>query len=366
LKSMTTFKDTNGIHIAATASLYHLTREELPFAANPDPQLRRDIITTLLDSMENLKPVLQLQKNICLTLCNFKIPMEVDFQYTRLADLLLAALQKHRDDYLRRVAIMLFNAIVCQNAGNQKKEMGLHGAIETILQIIAEKIESAEADNLLETCWSSLWNITDETPENCEDFLSNDGMRYFVQCLQLFPQSLELHRNMMGLMGNVAEVPRLRKVLMTEEYLSLFVLLLNKEVEGLEVSYNSAGLLSHILSDGPQAWTITTLTRDACMNKIIESIESWDLDANRNINYRSFKPILRLLTCFDAPAAQHWAAWALANLTKVYPFKYCNLIEEEGGLLLLKEIVNADSASVRIKQLSQLVVDHCHRELCFK
>ena len=34
--------------------------------------------------------------------------------------------------------------------------------------------------------------------------------------------------------------------------------------------------------------------------------------------YRSFKPILRLLESCDAPASQYWAAWALANLTKVY------------------------------------------------
>jgi len=33
---------------------------------------------------------------------------------------------------------------------------------------------------------------------------------------------------------------------------------------------------------------------------------------------RSFKPILRILMCDDAPAAQHWGMWALTNLTKVY------------------------------------------------
>ena len=31
----------------------------------------------ILESMENLEGVLQLQKNSCLTLCNFKIPVEV-------------------------------------------------------------------------------------------------------------------------------------------------------------------------------------------------------------------------------------------------------------------------------------------------
>ena len=33
---------------------------------------------------------------------------------------------------------------------------------------------------------------------------------------------------------------------------------------------------------------------------------------------RSFKPILRLLSCHETPEVQYWAVWALCNLTKVY------------------------------------------------
>ena len=45
------------------------------------------------------------------------------------------------------------------------------------------------------------------------------------------------------------------------------------------------------------------------------AIESWELTTSRNINYRSFEPILRLVDVFDTPQVQHWAVWALANLT---------------------------------------------------
>lgn len=364
LKSMKTFKDDNSIHIAATASLYHLSREEVQ---NQDPQLRRDIIVSILESMENLKGVLQLQKNSCLTLCNFKIPIEVEFQYYRVAELLLTALRNHPDDYLRRIAIMLFNAIVCQsqNAGIQKREIGLRGAIQTIIQVIREKLEANQSDALMETCWSSLWNITDETPENCLDFLNQDGMSLFVDCLNLFPDSQELHRNMMGLMGNVAEVDSLRPMLMKEEYIDLFTSLLSHDTSFLEVSYNSAGLLSHILSDGEQAWKVTNILRDECMHKIINCIDSWDINSSRNINYRSFKPILELLHCYSAPAAQHWAAWALANLTKVYPFKYCKLVQEENGINILEEVINSCETSLRVKELSTMVIKNCKNELCF-
>lgn len=57
---------------------------------------------------------------------------------------------------------------------------------------------------------------------------------------------LELLRNMMGLLGNVAECQHLRHRLMKPEYIQRFILLLDSESDGIEVSYNAAGILSHI------------------------------------------------------------------------------------------------------------------------
>ncbi|XP_066928047.1 protein zer-1 homolog [Clytia hemisphaerica] len=357
VNSMQIYPRSDSINIAATASIYHLSREQ--HVANSDKELRKKIVEVVLDSMSNLKNVLQLQKNCCLTLCNFKIPVELEFVLFRVADLLLEALRNHKDDYLRRIAIMLFNTIVCQNFENQKREIGYLGAVKTILNIIQEKLETRESDQLLETCWSSLWNMTDETPENCRDFLDFGGRRMFVKSLELYPNALELHRNIMGLMGNVGEVKELRSRLMTDEYINIFIGLLSDDTNRLEVSYNSCGLLSHILSDGEEAWTITSITRDECMLKIIECIDRWNLAAQRNINYRSFKPILRLLACVHAPAAQHWAVWALANLTKVYPHKYCKLIEQEGGLELINQILQNGDVYVRTRWLGQSVLENC-------
>lgn len=57
---------------------------------------------------------------------------------------------------------------------------------------------------------------------------------------------LELLRNMMGLLGNVAECQHLRSRLMKAEYIGRFCELLNSDRDGIEVSYNAAGILSHI------------------------------------------------------------------------------------------------------------------------
>lgn len=89
-------------------------------------------------------------------------------------------------------------------------------------------------------------------------------MDYFVKCMSAFSNSAgnyplffrwdsfkqscctELLRNMMGLLGNVAECPHLRSRLMKTEYIGRFRELLNSDRDGIEVSYNAAGILSHI------------------------------------------------------------------------------------------------------------------------
>lgn len=83
------------------------------------------------------------------------------------------------------------------------------------------------------------------------------------------------------------------------------------------MSYNAAGVLAHIASDGPSDWTIDTPSRDEVLSRMSRAIERWNLNTERNINYRSFEPILGLVRCYETPECQHWAVWALANLTKV-------------------------------------------------
>lgn len=70
-------------------------------------------------------------------------------------------------------------------------------------------------------------------------------------------------------------------------------------------------------SDGAEAWTITEPSRGEVLSRMVEAIEKWTIDTSRNINYRSFEPILRLIRIEHTPQCQHWAVWALANLTRV-------------------------------------------------
>jgi len=150
---------------------------------------------------------------------------------------------------------------------------------------------------------------------------------------------------MMGLLGNVAEVKWLRPKLMTQEFIEVFARLLDSLSDGIEVggasasvvarvreremasanhaylrfqvSYNAAGVLAHIASDGADAWTIKTPSREHVLERMVAAIQRWNIKSERNINYRSFEPILSLVRCYETPQCQHWAVWALANLTQV-------------------------------------------------
>jgi len=42
-----------------------------------------------------------------------------------------------------------------------------------------------QCDQVMEFSWSALWNITDETPDNCQMFLECNGMKLFLDCLKV-------------------------------------------------------------------------------------------------------------------------------------------------------------------------------------
>lgn len=123
-----------------------------------------------------------------------------------------------------------------------------------MLNLISDRLNRRVFDDVIEVAWSTMWNVTDETPLNCERFLDGMGMEYFLSCLlvlqccvfflthlinlcifQYFPDKEELVRNMMGLLGNVAEVKKLRSRLMTNEFIDVFSTLLESCSDGIEV-----------------------------------------------------------------------------------------------------------------------------------
>ncbi|XP_055700674.1 protein zer-1 homolog [Phlebotomus papatasi] len=346
------------MQISGSATLFYIVkgRDKSKFGT----PLKNHIIRTLLNGMSAHLSDDTMMRNGCLTLCQFTIPNDVLFEYERLVRILLHGVSDtEQEGFVQRIAIYLLNSLACQVDGRQKLFLGDLGAISTMLSLINDRLTRNVFDDVMEVAWSTMWNVTDETAINCKRFLDGNGMEYFLGCLRCFPEKDELLRNMMGLLGNVAEVNVLRHRLMTSEFITVFANLLESSSDGIEVSYNAAGVLAHIASDGAEAWTIETPSRQQVLSRMVDAIERWDLHTERNINYRSFEPIFGLVRCYDIPECQHWAIWALANLTKVYPAKYCRLVEAEHGIELLYELIMHKRPYFRIKELARMVLDHC-------
>uniref|UniRef100_A0A665WV29 Protein zer-1 homolog n=1 Tax=Echeneis naucrates TaxID=173247 RepID=A0A665WV29_ECHNA len=339
------------IQVTGSAALFYLTNTE--YRSDQSVRMRREVIQVVLNGMEEYQEV-TVQRNCCLTLCNFSIPEELEFQYSRVNQLLLKILEPARqDESIQRIAVHLCNALVCQVDNYHKEAVGKMGFVKTMLHLIQKKLQDRMCDQVMEFSWSALWNITDETPDNCQMFLNCHGMSLFLECLQEFPDKQELHRNMLGLLGNVAEVKALRPQLVTPQFITVFSNLLDSKADGIEVSYNACGVLSHIMFDGPEVWAMDEPRRDTVMDKMWDAIQSWDVSSRRNINYRSFEPILRLLPQGISPVSQHWATWALYNLVSVYSSKYCPLLIKEGGITLLEKVLELDSSHPETKDMAR-------------
>ncbi len=45
--------------------------------------------------------------------------------------------------------------------------------------------------------------------------------------------------------------------------------MLDHREHDLELSYNSGGVLSHVTSDGDEAWTLMNISRSQCMDAMV-------------------------------------------------------------------------------------------------
>ncbi|XP_017138242.1 protein zer-1 homolog isoform X2 [Drosophila miranda] len=346
------------MQISGSATLFYIVkgRERSKFGT----LLRNHIIRTLLNGMEMHHTDDTMLRNGYLTLTQFHMPADVLFEYERLIKILLHGVSEtEQEGFVQRIAIYLLNTLACQVDGRQKLFLGELGVVNTMLTLIKDRLTRSVFDDVMEVAWSTMWNVTDETAINCKRFLDGRGMEYFLKCLHTFPDRDELLRNMMGLLGNVAEVKWLRPKLMTQEFIEVFARLLDSLSDGIEVSYNAAGVLAHIASDGANAWTIKSPSREHVLDRMVAAIQRWNIKSERNINYRSFEPILSLVRCYETPQCQHWAVWALANLTQVYPEKYCQLVEQENGIQILNELIEHESPYCEIKRIARLVIEQC-------
>lgn len=106
--------------------------------------------------------------------------------YEALVKILLHSV-KHAEPegFVQRIGIYLLNSLACQVEGREKRLLGQLGCVNTMLELVEYRVEMKMFDDVLEVAWSTMWNMTDETPINCERFLHKDGMNLFLRCVEV-------------------------------------------------------------------------------------------------------------------------------------------------------------------------------------
>ncbi|GBP93656.1 Protein zer-1 homolog, partial [Eumeta japonica] len=116
------------IQISGSATLFYIVKGKE--TADIPIGIRRRIIRALLDGMETHIDDDTMMRNGCLTLCQFKIPNDVLFEYERVVLILLHGVaDANQEGFVQRIAIYLLNSLACQVDGKQKQYLGNLGAI---------------------------------------------------------------------------------------------------------------------------------------------------------------------------------------------------------------------------------------------
>nr|XP_061810202.1 protein zer-1 homolog [Nerophis lumbriciformis] len=295
---------------------------------------------------------------------------EAVFPLCRAVPLLVAALKCHKYD--KNIQVMGNSALkmlVCSADWERDCQSDLSVRLrQEIVRLILNGMEPYQDPermfNFLRKCmqrepwciafepfWEALEHLTNESPYICQMFLDCQGVRLFMDLYRKFPSWKELHRNMMDVLINVVMVKALRPQHVTPQFINFLSNLLDREAHGMITSFFACGLLSHIMFGGPEHWAMKKPSRDTVMHKMRDAIQSWNV-RRVDINYRSLKTIFTLLPQSTALISQHWATWALYYLVSVSPSRYCPLLIKEGGIELLKRVVELESSLPETKSVA--------------
>jgi len=286
-------------------------------------------IFKLIDDEERLKRI------ALLSLEHFNYPEDAGADFNYLIGELMKLLVAESESQIGRISIHICNWIACQPADRDVKQAITSTTfIQSVVEVINMKLTLKKCDDVMISCWGVLWNISDETPQNCQKFVEIGGLKIMMKCFEVFERD-ELRKSAIGLVGNIAEVHYLRDYFMDPKIIELLIdwATIHPGSNDIELSYHACGTLSHLLSDPDRIWFFPK--QQAAM-VVQQAVDSWDINARRHINYRSFLPILGLVHCGVKEAA-HWAVWALCNLVK-FDGDYKRILERENAMEILERI----------------------------
>ncbi|PNF20924.1 zyg-11-like protein B [Cryptotermes secundus] len=343
-----------GIQMAATACLYNLSKGDL--AQKIHPKILKQVVELTLTAMENFPNNHQLQKNTLLTLCSDRILQDVAFDKYRCARLVMNCLCAFDDPSMNRMSVAICSILAAKISTSETSLLGSQPQyMRKLLSIVRCKVQTNSIDITIKFTLSALWNLTDESPTTCSVFLEEGGMDLFLEVLMTFQDECAVETKVLGLINNIAEVSQLRPHLMVPGFMSRLRKLLHSD--HIDVSYFAAGIIAHLASDGADTWMVETVTRQELLEELGEVVLNWETPEGEMVAYRSFHPFFPLLTCHDAFQVQLWAVWAIQHVCTKNAKRYCPMLMEEGGSVILHHLHNNTEVNPNVRDICQNILE---------
>jgi len=346
------------IQMAATACLYNLSKTEL--STQLHPRILSQIVEVDMNAMENFPQHRQLQKNALLTIYSLRILQQVEFDKYRLTRLVLDCLCAWGDPYMIRMSVAICSVLAAKITTQETSELGSKiKYMCKLLSIVHERTQDSMVDDTLKLTLSALWNLTDDSPQPCQVFLSENGMNLYLDVLITFAGELAVETKVLGLFNNIAEVNHLRQHLMDKTFINHLSVLLQSR--NIEVSYFAAGIVAHLVSDEDISWKSCDITQTQMSAELWRIVIGWKTPSDEMVAYRSFKPFFPLLAVGQHKSVQLWAAWAVHHVTSKNATKYCQMLSQQQVHQVLLNLVRSADTDITIanicEQILQIIVE---------
>ncbi|VVC45249.1 Armadillo-type fold,Armadillo-like helical [Cinara cedri] len=273
----------------------------------------------------------------------------------------LCIISADNQDYTLKIACVLINWCALGGTRIHRIYLGKSGTIKKLIVIIKTRIRQNTFEQV-ELAFETINHLTNDLPRNCKRFLDQKGLQYMFECLRTFPNKILMKQNIYCVLRNIAEIKELRGKLMKNHLIEVLFDNLRLTGDEIQIRYYAAEIIVHLASDGHKAWTIQSPTRCEVLDHMTRALQSWNLDVILDIRYRSVKTLLKIAQISHTPVCVQWAAWTLANLTRVYPEKYCSTVITEDGINIMSQVLKENyqiSQQEVIHNLAQTVINQC-------
>uniref|UniRef100_A0A1I7VC12 Leucine Rich Repeat family protein n=1 Tax=Loa loa TaxID=7209 RepID=A0A1I7VC12_LOALO len=367
--SMLNHKKNIAIQMAGSACLYHLCKSK---RINQLTALEtRHCVDRCLDAAENHPRMVQLQKNVWLTVCSDHLLQSLNFDIFRTCEVALESMVNTRDPSVSRMTIAVVSILAPKLPTEQSHRLATNKRyVAHLIEMINENLDNPDNghDNFnnftVKFTLSALWNLTDESPVTCRLFVQLGGIAAAFGVLEQYQNNTNIQTKVLGLLNNIAEVKGLKKRIIHHRYIRTVLELLESDLmpdsytaaignaRHIDVSYFAAGILANLLDCGP--WTFEP-TSDHCNQSLVMAVKRWPKALLTMVAYRQD----------GITGAQMWAAWAIQHVCiSDRQNNYINLLLSQGGREEFLRLVNSKFAHPDAVQLAHSVLNLIKNSTC--